>query len=42
MVTELFGADLKRRGVKFSAPTGIATDLAWKQTLTGTYPPPAA
>lgn len=42
MVTQLFCADLKRRGVKFSAPADIAGDLAWKQTLTRTYTPPAA
>jgi hypothetical protein len=41
MVTDLFCQDLKRRGVKFAEPSDLATDLAWKETLTGTYTPPA-
>jgi len=42
MVTEIFSADLRARGIDFDTPGDIADDLAWKETLTQAYPAPTA
>lgn len=40
-VTELFCADLERRGETFSEPSDIHADPAWKETLSRVYAAPA-
>jgi hypothetical protein len=40
MVTAIFADDLRARGIDFTEPGDIATDPAWKHTLTQAYPAP--